>query len=114
DLVHDAQPQRHKRVEATAQFSHQAGANEQLVRGDLGVGRALLERGNEKLGPAFHAVGRLTKPEHPPPAMEKPVTCHLSSFPAGSATARTDRVRAHWTLDIGRGTLEIPLPHVRS
>ena len=44
--------------EAAAQLAHQARANEQLVRGDFGVGRTFLQRRDEELRPEFHEVGQ--------------------------------------------------------
>ena len=54
DLLQRAQAEREVGVESAAQFAHEPRAQQQLVRGDLGVGRAFLEGGNEKFGPEFH------------------------------------------------------------
>ena len=47
-------PERQVGVEAAAELAHEARPDEQLVRGDFGVGRALFQRGNEILRPEFH------------------------------------------------------------
>ena len=56
ELLHHPQAQRQEGVEASAQLAHQAGPDEQLVRGNLGVGRAFFERGDKILGPELHGV----------------------------------------------------------
>ena len=54
DLLQRAQAEGKVGVKSAAQFSHEPRAEQQLVRGDFGVGRAFLEGGNEKSGPEFH------------------------------------------------------------
>ena len=54
DLVENAEAERQIGVKAAAEFAHQAGAQQQLVRRDFGVGGRFLQGGNEELGPERH------------------------------------------------------------
>ncbi len=78
ELLHYAQAHRHVGIEAAAQFAHQTGAHEQLVRGDFGVRGAFFQRGDKILRPEFHEVRQRNTPgapeqfylrPGPPPAM---------------------------------------------
>ena len=58
DLINGALAEREVRVNAGAELADVAGAQQQLVAGDLGVGGGFTKGGNEELGPAMHAVRR--------------------------------------------------------
>ncbi|OQB84006.1 MAG: hypothetical protein BWX86_02860 [Verrucomicrobia bacterium ADurb.Bin122] len=79
DLVDRTQAKRHVRVEATAQLAHEAGAHEQFMGSDLGVGRAFLERGDVKLGPVFHEVRQRN-------SAPRPEQIYLRRAPSNHAT----------------------------
>ena len=49
-------------VDAGAELADVAGAQEQLVAGDFGVGGGFAEGGNEELGPAVHGGELLSRP----------------------------------------------------
>jgi len=104
DLLHDAKAQRHESVEAAAQLADEARADEQLVRGDLGVGRAFLERGDEELGPTFHAVNRVTKPAVPTPAIVIPAAeaTEATASSGWSSCGGRRTVRAFLTMSVTR------------
>ncbi len=55
DLVQRALAEEEIRVDAGAELPDIAGAEQELVAGDLGIGGRFTERGNEKLGPTVHA-----------------------------------------------------------
>src|ERR1700677_841432 len=78
NLLHHPQAERQVGVEAAPELADKPRPDEQLVRRDLGVGRALLERGDEIARPEYHG-GRTAKKVAAPMATRENVCCQLAA-----------------------------------
>jgi hypothetical protein len=58
DFIDASVPEEEVAIEACAELADVAGAEEELVAGDFGVGWSFAEGGNEELRPAMHGQRR--------------------------------------------------------